>query len=119
MSKIFDKEALRSLKKQLEKQAIEQSKFLFNRNIANKDSDLRVYWPSRENPVLWAYKHSEAEMFRGLELWLQHLYDIRPNEMPRRPINGFDGSKARFRFWSMLSDKWNQGNLTIEFIETD
>ncbi len=117
MSKIFDKQTLRLLKQQLEQKALENSKLRFEK--ASQDSSNRIYWPSRENPVLWAYKHSEAEMFRGLELWLQHLYDIRPNEMPRRPINGFDGSKSRFRFWSMLSDKWNQGNLTIEFIETD
>lgn len=119
MAKYFDKESLKLLKRQLETHAREQSEFLFNRNNTNKNSDQKIYWPSRENPVLWSFKHSEHEMYMGLELWLQHLYDLRPDSMPRKPLNGYNTNKARFRFWGMLSDKWNQGNLTIEFIEIE
>ena len=117
MPRFFDKHTLKLLKEQIERQAVERAEIRIKR--AANTVDTKIYWPSHDNPVLWAYKHSEHEMYMGLELWLQHLYDLRPNVMPRKPLNGYNTNKARFRFWSMLSDKWNQGMLTVEFIETE
>lgn len=117
MARYFDKQQLKTLKEQIERQAIERAELRIKK--AAYSVDKKIYWPSHDNPVLWAYAHSRDEMYMGLELWLQHLYDLRPNEMPRKPLNGYNTNKARFRFWSMLSDKWNQGTLTVEFIETN
>lgn len=76
-----------------------------------------AYWPSKADYLVWTSQFDDHdEFYRGIELWLQYLYDFRPDTMPLKPKNG-PSHLPRHKFFYILSKRWNAGDFAVKFVE--
>jgi hypothetical protein len=111
----FRSPELQALGKELAKQG-EQKRKQLDKDRSNRSF---AYWPSSKNYVVWTSSHDDHdEFYLGIEMWCQYLFDLRPDVMPLRPKNG-PTHLARYKFFYILSKRYNAGDFAVEFVEID
>ena len=116
----FASRELKDFKHQLEKDSVQSIERAVAYNLErSKDNVSKVYWPSEKDYFIWSHGMDEVEFYRGIEEFLQMVYDLKsPNQMPPRPRSA-DTSKRRYLYFNLLSRYYNSGALRIQFKEID
>ena len=75
------------------------------------------YWPDSKEYFVWSRGDDADEFWKGVELWLQYLYDFKsPDVMPLKPLNA-RGDQTRYRYFYILSRRYNSKDFRVEFNE--
>lgn len=115
----FASKELVDFKKQLEQSSVRNILAASNIRMENARNYVhKVFWPHKGDWVVWAYKSDEEDMYKGIELFCQYIYDhkIRNGQCPPRPRNGNVGAVC-FRYFNLLSQRFNAGDFTLTFKE--
>jgi hypothetical protein len=115
----IDIDALNNYREVLRQREAEERKRKARRERQDHSKAGKIYWPSEEDPIVWAFAKDSEDFWIGVTNFCQYAYDKGSPEFIPKYVKDYDSNGFSGLTFKLLSDRWNKKEFTIQFIEKD